>query len=237
MIIIPAIDLMDGRCVRLSQGDFSRQSVYRQSPLEQALLFESAGIQHLHLVDLDGARAGEVQQWNVLEQIASRTSLCIDFSGGIRDALQVRRALDSGAQKVVLGSLALRAPETFLDLLEQFGPERIVLGADAKDGLLATLGWQEQSAVPLVPFLQHWYTRGVRQVLCTDISRDGMLEGPAFELYRGISESVPVQLIASGGVGAIADLKRLQADGCYAAVIGKALYEGTISLSQLSDLC
>lgn len=237
MIIIPAIDLMDGRCVRLSQGDFSRQSVYRQSPLEQALLFESAGIQHLHLVDLDGARAGEVQQWKVLEQIASQTSLCIDFSGGIRNVLQVRRALDSGAQKVVLGSLALRAPETFLDLLEQFGPERIVLGADVKDGLLAALGWQEQSAVALVPFLQYWYTQGVRQVLCTDISRDGMLEGPAFELYRSISESVPVQLIASGGVGAIADLKRLQAEGCYAAVIGKVLYEGTISLSQLSDLC
>lgn len=233
--LIPAIDLIDGKCVRLSQGDYTSQRVYHTNPVEVAKEFESYGIQRLHVVDLDGAASHHVVNYRVLEQIASRTSLIIDFGGGIKSDEDLIIAFDNGAQMVTLGSIAVKQPELFEHWLSRYGNEKIILGADTKNNKIAISGWKEESSLELMPFLEQHLKKGVTQVLCTDISRDGMLEGPSVELYRQIMTSYPdLHLIASGGVSSIDDIFHLHETGIPAVVVGKALYEGRISLKELS---
>lgn len=233
--LIPAIDLIDGKCVRLSQGDYASQKTYHTDPVEVAKEFESYGIQRLHIVDLDGAASHHVVNYRTLEQIASRTSLLIDFGGGIKSDEDLLIAFDNGAQMVTLGSIAVKQPERFEHWLAQYGPDKIILGADTKDNKIAISGWKEESDKELMPFLQEFQKKGITHVLCTDINRDGMLEGPSVELYKQIMTTCPdLHLIASGGVSSIDDIFRLHEAGIPAAVIGKALYEGRISLKELS---
>ena len=234
MRIIPAIDIIEGKCVRLTQGDYTRQKVYNQDPLEEAWRFEDAGIRHLHLVDLDGAKSGGVVNYKVLERIASKTSLTIDFGGGVKTEHDLRIVLESGASQVTGGSIALRSPAIFTGWVEKYGSDIIILGADARDGKIAVQGWKEESTTKVMPFIEWYMQRGISYVICTDISRDGMLQGPAFELYRQITGQLPgIKLIASGGVSSIEDLPRLLEAGCEGVIIGKALYENKISLKQL----
>lgn len=237
MLIIPAIDIIDGKCVRLSKGDYATQKIYNEHPLEQAKVFEANGITHLHLVDLDGAKQGKVQNWKVLETIAHHTTLQIDFSGGIKTKEQAQQAFDLGAKQITVGSLAAKQPKEFVDWIWQFGEEQLILGADVKDKKIATQGWQEQSEQDLFSFLDFYFEEGIDYVLCTDISKDGMLQGPSIELYQKLIEEYPeIKLIASGGVATIDDLRQLKQIGCYAAIIGKAIYEGKISLQELHKL-
>lgn len=232
---IPAIDIIDGKCVRLSQGDYTSQRVYHTNPVEVAKEFESYGIQRLHVVDLDGAASHHIVNYRVLEQISSRTSLIIDFGGGIKSDEDLIIAFDNGAQMVTLGSIAVKQPELFEHWLSRYGNEKIILGADTKNDKIAISGWKEESSLELMPFLEQHLKKGVTQVLCTDISRDGMLEGPSVELYRQIMTSYPdLHLIASGGVSSIDDILHLHEAGIPAVVVGKALYEGRISLKELS---
>lgn len=235
MLAIPAIDIIEGKCVRLTQGDFKRATHYDTDPLELALQVVDAGLTHLHLVDLEGAKAGAVQNWKTLERIASRTELAIDFGGGLKSEADLRIAFDSGARQVTVGSVAAKQPERFAEWLQAFGPERIILAADAKDGRVATAGWQETSDLQLMDYLRHWMQRGVAYALCTDISKDGALQGPNLELYQQIAQAEPeLFLIASGGVASVDDLAALEATGASAVVIGKALFEGRIQMSDLS---
>ncbi len=234
MRIIPAIDIIDGKCVRLSRGDYATKKIYNEDPLEVAKAFEGVGIRYLHLVDLDGARSKHIVNQKVLERIATRTKLAIDFGGGLKTDRDLRIAFDSGAQQVTGGSIAVSEPETFAGWLLAYGADRIILGADAKEEKIAISGWQEESSLELLPFLSGYRAKGIKYAICTDISRDGMLEGPAFDLYRRILESVPgLQLIASGGISQISELPELAEIGCEGTIIGKAIYENRISLKEL----
>lgn len=234
--IIPAIDIIGGKCVRLSQGDYASKQEYNQDPVEMALQLEAYGIQRLHVVDLDGAASQHVVNYRVLERIAGRTSLKIDFGGGIKTDEDLVIAFDNGAQMVTLGSVAVKHPERFDKWLAQYGPEKIILGADVKNGKIAVNGWKEESNDQLEPFIDAYIKKGVIQVLCTDISRDGMMQGPATDLYHDIISQHPtLHLIASGGVSCIDDIRRLEEKQIPAVVFGKALYEGRITLKQLAD--
>ena len=232
--LIPAIDMIEGKCVRLSQGDYGTQKVYAEDPAEMARRLEDAGIRRLHVVDLDGAKAGHIVNYRTLERIATQTNLCIDFGGGLKSDEDLRIAFESGAKMVTGGSIAVREPDRFLAWLKAYGSERIILGADAKERKIAVGGWEESTTLELIPFIQDYVQKGVRKVICTDISKDGMLQGPAVELYQEIQCKVPeVYLVASGGVSSIADIERLAEAGIPAVIFGKALYEGRISFQEL----
>ena len=237
MRIIPAIDIIDGKCVRLTKGDYSTKKVYNEDPLEIAKEFEGNGIQYLHLVDLDGARSGKIINHKVLSEIASKTSLNIDFGGGLKSDSDLKIAFDSGATQITGGSIAVKDRDTFINWLDQFGAEKIILGADYKDRMIATNGWEEGSELDVLDFIQGYEARGVRSVISTDIAKDGMLQGPSLELYKEILEKTNVELIASGGVSNMQDLYDLKELGCNGAIVGKAIYEGNISLKELSELC
>ena len=238
MRIIPAIDIIDGKCVRLSQGDYAQKTVYNENPLEVAKQFEDAGLRHLHLVDLDGAKARKVVNWKVLQAIVTNTGLKVDFGGGLRTTEDVRKVLESGAAQITAGSIAVSDRETVLQWLAEFGAERIILGADAKDGRIATHGWLDDSGLDVLRFIDDYHRAGIRYVVCTDIAKDGMLQGPSTELYqRLLAANKEVSLIASGGVSSIQDLRELKAAGLEAAIVGKAIYEGRITLKELSELC
>jgi phosphoribosylformimino-5-aminoimidazole carboxamide ribotide isomerase len=237
MEIIPAIDIIDGRCVRLAEGDFARRTTYSGDPADIARAFEDAGCRRLHLVDLDGAKLGRITNLAVLERVARATSLKIDFGGGIKRADDIRTVFGAGAAVAAIGSVAVRDPELFFEWIAEFGGERVLLGADVRGRNLAIDGWQTATETEVVPFLRNAFAHGVRSAFVTDIARDGMLAGPAAELYREIIDAVPgLELIASGGVASEADLVRLASVGCRAAILGKALYEGRISL-QKQTIC
>lgn len=236
MKIIPAIDLINGKCVRLTQGDYSRRKTYLKNPVEVAKSYEDAGIQHLHLVDLDGAKASKIINYLVLEKIASKTNLIIDFGGGIKRDEDLKIAFESGADKVTGGSIAIQQPETFCNWIEEYGP-KIILGADCRERKIATQGWTELADVDVIDFIQMYQRKGTKEVICTDISKDGMLKGPSFALYAEIMERTSMNLIASGGVSSIEDLLVLREMGCSGAIVGKAIYEGKITLEELSALC
>lgn len=234
--IIPAIDIIEGKCVRLSQGNYQSKIVYNESPLEVAKEFESYGIHRLHVVDLDGAKSKHIVNYRILEQIANRTSLVIDFGGGIKSDEDLVIAFENGAQKVTVGSVAAKEPQLFLSWLEKFGHDKMILGADVKDGLISVNGWLEESNQELLPYLDNYVKKGVTKVLCTDINRDGMLQGPAIELYQSILKQFPtLHLIASGGVSSIEDIRQLDKAGIPAVVFGKALYEGRFTLKELNE--
>ena len=232
--LIPAIDIIDGKCVRLSQGDYNTQKVYNESPLEVAKEFEANGIRRLHVVDLDGAKSSHIVNYKVLDQLAGHTSLTIDFGGGIKTDEDLTIAFEYGAQMVTLGSIAVKNPDLFKSWLHKFGAEKIILGADVKDNRISVNGWKEESQQDLLPFLDGYTQEGIRKVLCTDISRDGMLQGPSIDLYKQIMAQFPdMHLIASGGVSGLDDIIRLDEAGIPAVVFGKALYEGRITLKDL----
>ena len=232
--LIPAIDIIDGKCVRLSQGDYNTQKVYNESPLEVAKEFEANGIRRLHVVDLDGAKSSHIVNYKVLDQLAGHTSLTIDFGGGIKPDEDLTIAFEYGAQMVTLGSIAVKNPDLFKSWLHKFGAEKIILGADVKDNRISVNGWKEESQQELLPFLDGYTQEGIRKVLCTDISRDGMLQGPSIDLYKQIMAQFPdMHLIASGGVSGLDDIIRLDEAGIPAVVFGKALYEGRITLNDL----
>ena len=234
--LIPAIDLIDGKCVRLSKGNYASKKVYNENPVEVAKEMEAYGIRRLHVVDLDGAASQHVVNYRTLERIASATGLIIDFGGGVKSDEDLVIAFDNGAQMVTVGSIAVKQPDLFGKWLEQYGPEKMILGADVKGRNIAVSGWKEESRQKLLPFLDGYVKKGVVKVLCTDISRDGMLEGPATELYADILQAHPeLHLIASGGVSCLDDIRRLEEAGVPAVVFGKALYEGRISLHDLSQ--
>lgn len=233
MRIIPAIDIINGKCVRLTKGDYNTKKIYRDNPLDAAKEFEDHGIRYLHLVDLDGAKSHQIVNHRVLHEIATRTSLQIDFGGGIKSNSDVQIAFENGAHQITGGSIAAKQPELFLEWLKQYGSDKIILGADSHHRKIATDGWQQQSEADVVDFITGYAGKGVRHVICTDISKDGMLQGPSVDLYKEILQKANVQLIASGGVTTMDDLHRLKEIGCEGAIIGKAIYEGTITLTQL----
>ncbi|WP_396634565.1 1-(5-phosphoribosyl)-5-[(5-phosphoribosylamino)methylideneamino]imidazole-4-carboxamide isomerase [Maribacter sp. R86514] len=237
MRIIPAIDIIDGKCVRLSKGDYDTKKIYNENPLEVAKEFEAHGIQHLHLVDLDGAKSKHIVNHKVLEQIASQTNLNIDFGGGLKTDDDLRIAFESGAKQITGGSIAVKDSDTFLGWIEKHGSERIILGADAMDEKVAVFGWLEESKEELIPFIQSYQAKGIQYVICTDISKDGMLEGPSFDLYSKIISSTDagLKLIASGGISTFEELPKLAEMGCEGTIIGKAIYENRISLKQLES--
>lgn len=232
--LIPAIDIIDGKCVRLSQGDYNSKKVYNENPVEVAKELEAHGIRRLHVVDLDGAVSHHVVNYRTLEQIASRTSLVIDFGGGVKSDEDLVIAFESGAQMVTGGSIAVKNPERFCHWLQTYGSERIILGADVKDHKIAVNGWKDESACELFPFLEDYIGKGIRKVICTDINCDGMLQGPSISLYKEMLETYPdLYLIASGGVGSTEDIRQLEATGIPAVIFGKALYEGRITFKEL----
>lgn len=237
MRIIPAIDIIDGKVVRLSEGDYNRATTYNDDPVEMAKQFENYGITHLHLVDLDGARSQGIVNYKVLEKICKATNLKVDFGGGIKSDKDIQIAFESGATQVTGGSIAIKNPELFKSWISTYGSDRIILGADSKNRKIATNGWLETSDSDVVDFIQQYQSQGVEYVICTDITKDGMLNGPAFELYEEIISTTNVKLIASGGVSNVGDLIRLKKLGCESAIVGKALYEGQMSLNQLQELC
>lgn len=235
MEIIPAIDLIDGKCVRLTQGDYAQKTIYNERPLEVAKQFEDAGLTRLHLVDLDGAKAGAVKNWNVLEELAGKTSLAIDFGGGIKKEEDLKIVFESGAALATIGSLAVKQEALFIQWINTYGADKFLLGADVKEEKIAISGWLETTDIPIREFIGNYLSRGVKQIFCTDVSKDGKLEGPATNLYASILEVYPeLQLIASGGVSKMADLEALAAIGCSGAIVGKAIYENRISLPELS---
>jgi len=235
MRIIPAIDIIEGKCVRLSKGDYDTKKIYNENPLEVAKEFEAHGIEFLHLVDLDGAKSKHIVNHKVLEKIASHTNLKIDFGGGLKTDEDLRIAFESGAQQITGGSIAVKDRTTFVSWINKYGPEKIILGADAKDEMVAVSGWMEESREELVPFIQSYQKEGIRAVICTDISKDGMLQGPSFTLYTKILEACGphISLIASGGISTFEELPKLAELGCEGTIIGKAIYENRISLKQL----
>lgn len=242
MRIIPAIDIIDGKCVRLSKGDYDTKKIYNEHPLEVAKEFEAHGIEFLHLVDLDGAKSKHIVNHKVLEQIASQTSLKIDFGGGLKTNKDLKIAFDSGAFQITGGSIAVKDKETFLGWIETYGAEKIILGADALNEKVAVSGWQEDSKQELIPFIQAYQEKGIVFVICTDISKDGMLQGPSFDLYERILSQTGkgidgdgINLIASGGISTFDELPKLAELGCEGTIIGKAIYENRISLKQLED--
>ena len=234
--IIPAIDIIDGKCVRLSQGDYGRKTIYNENPLEVAKMFEDAGLKRLHLVDLDGAKAHHIVNQNVLKNITLNTKLIVDFGGGLKSDEDLKIAFDSGASMVTGGSIAVNSPETFMKWIEKYGAERIILGADAKNEMIAVAGWRESTESDIFSFITKWHSAGIRKIISTDISRDGMLEGAATELYRKILLAVPgTYLIASGGVSSMADILELQEAGIPAVITGKAIYEGRILMKEIEQ--
>lgn len=234
MQIIPAIDIIDGKCVRLTQGDYKQQTTYHDNPLEVAKQFEAAGLKRLHLVDLDGARQKAVKNWKVLEAITSGTSLEIDFGGGISSREDVKIVLGSGAKWATVGSIAVKNETELEKWFAEFGAHKFVLGADVKDRHIAIHGWMETTGITIIDFIRKYIEKGVKQVFCTDVSKDGKLEGPAIDLYKEIVEEFPsLFFIASGGVSSVDDLLRLKEIGCDGAIVGKAIYEDRISLEQL----
>jgi phosphoribosylformimino-5-aminoimidazole carboxamide ribotide isomerase len=235
MRIIPAIDIIDGKCVRLSKGDYSTKKIYNESPLEVAKEFEQAGIKYLHLVDLDGAKASKIINYKVLEDIASKTNLQIDFGGGLKSGEDVEIAFNSGANQITGGSIAVKNPTLFKEWIAAYGSTKVILGADANNGKIATNGWLEESKEEIVPFIQAYQDEGVVYVISTDIAKDGMLLGPSFELYSEIISKTnnSLKLIASGGISTFDEIPKLAEMGCEGVIIGKAIYENRISLKQL----
>lgn len=234
MEIIPAIDIIEGKCVRLTEGDYAQKKVYNENPLEVARQFEDTGLKRLHLVDLDGARAGEVKNWKVLEQLAGKTRLEIDFGGGIKKEDDLRIVFDSGAQWSTVGSKAVREEEEFTSWLLKFGASRFLLGADVKNEKIAISGWLETTDIWVYDLIEKYRNKGIGQVFCTDVSKDGRLEGPSLDLYRKILDKFPgLHFIASGGVSSLQDLNALAEIGCRGAIVGKAIYENRISLKDL----
>jgi phosphoribosylformimino-5-aminoimidazole carboxamide ribotide isomerase len=236
MRIIPAIDIIDGKCVRLTKGDYGTQKIYSENPLEIAKQFEDNGLKFLHLVDLDGARSKHIVNHKILHEIASKTSLKIDFGGGIKSDNDVRIAFECGASQITGGSIAVQQPTLFLKWLSLYGNEKIILGADCYNRKIATQGWQEQSEIDVIDFIANYAKKGVKYIISTDIAKDGMLQGAAEDLYKEIIEKIDINLIASGGVSSIDDIKRLQQIGCEGVIIGKAIYEGRISLAELQNI-
>jgi len=236
MQIIPAIDLIDGKCVRLTEGDYAQKKIYNEDPLEVAKAFEGIGLQRLHLVDLDGAKAGEVVNWKVLEKIANQTNLKIDFGGGIKKESTLKTVLDTGAAYATIGSLAVKNRNVFEEWIERFGAGVFMLGADVFEEKIAIGGWLEKTNIDVYTFMQSYMDKGLIQMFCTDIQKDGKLQGPSIDLYKKIIAKFPeLQLIASGGVSNLQDLKELRAIGCSAAIVGKAIYENRITLQELSE--
>jgi phosphoribosylformimino-5-aminoimidazole carboxamide ribotide isomerase len=236
MRIIPAIDIIDGKCVRLSKGDYDTKKIYNENPLEVAKSFEDAGILYLHLVDLDGAKSSRIINHKVLEQIASKTKLKIDFGGGLKTNEDLKIAFESGANQITGGSIAVKNPTLFKEWINQYGKDKIILGADANNRKIAVSGWLEESNEEVIPFIQNYQLEGISYVICTDIAKDGMLEGPSFDLYKEIlSKCENVKLIASGGISTFDELPKLAELGCEGTIIGKAIYEGRITLKQLEN--
>jgi phosphoribosylformimino-5-aminoimidazole carboxamide ribotide isomerase len=232
--LIPAIDIIDGKCVRLTKGDYNSQKVYDENPTAIAKKFEALGFKRLHIVDLDGAKSKHIVNANVLKSITESTNLIVDFGGGIKTEADIQKAFENGASMVTIGSIAVTNPELFVSWLERFGSEKMILGADVKNGLISINGWKEESTQELLPFLKHYLECGVKNVLCTEISKDGTLQGPAVDLYRNVMKEYPsLHLIASGGVSSMDDLKRLDQYGIPAVVFGKAIYEGKINFEEL----
>ena len=232
--IIPAIDLIDGKCVRLSQGDFADKKIYHENPLDAAKIFADSGLKRLHIVDLDGAKSGKITNLRILEAIAAKTNLTIDFGGGIKTGEDIESVFSAGAKMASIGSVAVKNAAKFFEWINKYGSERILLGADVKGGKLAINGWQTATELEILPFLENYYERGVTQVFCTDISKDGLLQGTSNELYRQILTRLPrLKLIASGGVSSIKDISKLEKIGCAGVIVGKALYEGRIDLKDL----
>jgi len=236
MRIIPAIDLIDGKCVRLSKGDYATQKIYNEHPLEVAKEFEAHGIEYLHLVDLDGAKSKHIVNHKVLEDIASKTSLKIDFGGGLKSDEDLKIAFESGAHQITGGSIAVKEPKTFEQWITTYGSDKIILGADIQGDRIATNGWLETSEHRLVDFVKDYHAKGLHYVICTDISKDGMLQGPSFDVYRDLLEQQPeIKLIASGGISTFDELPKLAAMGCEGTIIGKAIYENRIALKELEN--
>ena len=236
MKIIPAIDIINGKCVRLTKGDYATQKIYNENPLEVAKQFEAHGIQYLHLVDLDGAKSGQIVNYKILEKITSNTNLKIDFGGGLKSDKDVDIAFECGANQITGGSIAVKNPSLFEEWIQRFGNEKIILGADVSNGKIAVFGWQEESNEALTPFILNYQKKGIQSVICTDIAKDGMLEGPSFELYKSILKEIKnIKLIASGGISTFDELPKLAELGCHGVIIGKAIYENRISLKQLEN--
>lgn len=234
--IIPAIDILDGKCVRLQQGDYEAKTCYHDDPIEVAKEFERYGIQHIHVVDLDGARSKHIVNTPILKRMAAETSLTFDFGGGIKTDEDIELAFANGASQVTVGSIAVQNPDLFLGWLEKYGTDRIILGADAKDGQISINGWKEGSGIDLIDFLKKYIDAGVTRVLCTDISKDGMMKGPSIELYIQIMEQFPtLKLTASGGVSRIQDIEELNQAGIHSVVTGKAIYEGSLTLEEINQ--
>lgn len=233
--IIPAIDIIGGECVRLTQGDYAQKTVYYKNPADVAQRYEDAGLRRIHLVDLDGAKASRPENLAVLEEVARRTGLDIQYGGGIKSTESLQAVLDAGANRAICGSIAVSEPAMFGDWLAKFGPEHIILGADIKDGKVATHGWLETSQLGVSELIRRF--KGLSQVICTDISKDGMLQGPAFELYRALQDEFPdVDITVSGGISSMADIVRLNEMGLRSVIVGKALYENRINLKELTSL-
>jgi phosphoribosylformimino-5-aminoimidazole carboxamide ribotide isomerase len=237
MRIIPAIDIIDGKCVRLTKGDYATQKIYNENPLEVAKEFEANGIQYLHLVDLDGAKSKHIVNYKVLETIAKNTSLKIDFGGGIKSDQDVIIAFENGASQITGGSIAVQNPSIFLEWLEKYGSKKIILGADANKRKIAIQGWLESSEKDVVEFISEYEQKGISYVVCTDIAKDGMLQGTSNDLYQEILQKTNVKLIASGGVSSLDDLIKLKEIGCEGVIVGKSIYEGKITLKELRKLC
>lgn len=237
MRLIPAIDIIEGKCVRLSKGDYNTKKVYNENPLDVAIEFEANGIEYLHLVDLDGAKSQHIVNYKVLESICTKTNLKVDFGGGLKSDEDLRIAFESGANQITGGSIAVKQPDTFKGWLNKYGSDKIILGADCKDRKIATTGWLETSELDVVDFIKQYEQEGAKYVICTDIAKDGMLHGTSNELYKEIIDKSEVNLIASGGVSNMDDLIQLKELGCEGAIIGKAFYEGKITLTQLQELC
>lgn len=232
--LVPAIDMIEGKCVRLTQGDYDTQKIYNESPLEVAKQFQDAGVTRLHMVDLDGAKAGHIVNYRMLEKVASHTDLSIDFGGGLKSDDDLHIAFDCGAQMVTGGSIAVKNPDLFLSWITRYGSERIILGADAKEKKIAISGWKEGTAIDLIPFIKDYQSKGISKVICTDIARDGMLQGPAVKLYQEMQQEMPgLYVIASGGVSSMGDIERLEEANFPAVIFGKAIYEGRISLKEI----
>ncbi|MDY0931270.1 1-(5-phosphoribosyl)-5-[(5-phosphoribosylamino)methylideneamino]imidazole-4-carboxamide isomerase [Chryseobacterium sp. CFBP8996] len=236
MKIIPAIDIIDGKCVRLSKGDYGTKKIYNENPLEVAKEFESFGIKYLHLVDLDGAKSKHIVNQKVLENITNETSLEIDFGGGLKTIEDIEIAFNSGANQITIGSIAVQNPEFCYDLIEKYGSEKIILGADCEDRKIKTSGWLEESNQDVIDFILDYQKKGIKNVICTDISKDGMLQGASTELYQEIIAKTKIQLVASGGISCIEDVYKMKEIGCSGTIIGKAIYEGRILLKDLQNL-
>lgn len=237
MRIIPAIDILKGKCVRLTKGDYATQKIYNENPLEVARQFEDFGIEYLHLVDLDGAKSSQIVNHKTLYSIASKTNLKIDFGGGLKSTADLEIAFENGANQITAGSIAVKNEKLVLEWLIKYGAEKIILGADCLDNKIATNGWLENSNLEVIDFIKRYQENTIQTVICTDISKDGMLQGPSFDLYKDILKEVKINLIASGGISSLDDVLALKLMGCEGAIIGKAIYEGKINLDDLQELC